>query len=391
MITWIIRILARLQRCQLLTLFGVSPVRIRAFQECQAPSQKVSDGLSTVWFHASSLGELEMLRPLIDDLTQRDIKVGVSVFSESAISALHEIQDRLVFAGFSPREDQWEDFFKAFGVRKIVLSKYDFWPGLLRGARVLSLPLIVVNAEWRRSLDWMVRLFACGHEPLPDIRFLVNHGENASIEELVRRFGARQVKIGMNPRFERVSRRITTQKDSHARQKVEAWLKRIAQLPRPILMVGSAWPEDLDFLLPELFGFTGALVVVPHVLNKSELDQFKGILERALPGHHLLVEEMGILVELYGAADRAFVGGGFGKGIHSTLEPAVCGIPTACGPKRVDRFPETRDLIRSGALVVCQNRDDLRQWLENSKPKCLSKEVLDNLRNDYQRLLEECL
>lgn len=385
-------VLARLQSCQILMWVGFlrrHKSRILAFR--QGARRAGTKGDSCVWFHAASLGELEMVRPLMDDLISKGTAVGVSVFSESALPGLSELMGRTVYAGLSPREDLWESWFDFYGVRKVILSKYDFWPGLLRSARKRAAPVVVVNAEWRASLERVLWLFRWMREPLPVLKFLVNAGEVRSLDELRGRFGSESVMASMNPRFERVRRRIDASTRGATDARIAGWRTRIGALPRPVLMVGSAWLEDLRFLIPELRKVPISLVVVPHVLEPGLLGEMRDLLERDLPGRAILVPEMGILVELYGTADRAFVGGGFGKGIHSTLEPAVCGLPTACGPTRIERFPETRELRMRGALSVCDDSTDLARWLSNSAPGRLSRMDLENLVADYQRLLEQCL
>ena len=84
-----------------------------------------------------------------------------------------------------------------------------------------------------------------------------------------------------------------------------------------------------------------------------------GILPRAI-----LVDEMGFLAELYAHADWAYVGGGFGSGIHSTLEPAAAGIPICCGPARVDVFAETRGLRKSAQLTVIEDASGFASWID---------------------------
>jgi len=75
----------------------------------------------------------------------------------------------------------------------------------------------------------------------------------------------------------------------------------------------------------------------------------------------ILVDEMGFLSELYSAADWAYVGGGFGKGIHNTIEPAIYGIPIFCGPAKNHRFPEIEYLRELGQLVVLKSSEDVVQ------------------------------
>jgi 3-deoxy-D-manno-octulosonic-acid transferase len=158
-------------------------------------------------------------------------------------------------------------------------------------------------------------------------------------------------------------------------------------------MLGSAWIEDLERVLPALRGRSDSLVVVPHDLSPSNLERMKRRLEEALPGRYLLVDVMGVLVELYPLADWAFVGGGFGKGIHSTVEPAVSGLRIACGPEKVERFPETRELIERGILRICRSEVEVEEFIDSASPgaSVARPDFIPVKRDRYRRLLESCL
>jgi 3-deoxy-D-manno-octulosonic-acid transferase len=162
-------------------------------------------------------------------------------------------------------------------------------------------------------------------------------------------------------------------------------------LPGPVGLVGSAWRADLQVLLEEPDRIPGGLVVVPHDLSPENLDGIRSALELALPGRYLLVDEMGLLVELYPSADWACVGGGFHRGIHSTVEPAVAGLPVICGPKHAGRFPETSELVKAGILTVCADSKEIHAWLAGEPWKKERRlPFLEQKRQSYVHLLESC-
>ncbi len=336
-----------------------------------------------VWFHAASLGELEMLMPLIEDFGSDGTGFCVSCFSKSGMSGVHKLRGRAGYAGFSPRESEWEHAFRRFGTRVLVVAKYDLWPGALIAAERLGIQVVVVNAQARSSLGWIARIFP--RRSLPDLVFFTDRPE--SVTALRRWFPDAQVESGSDPRYERVARRIGGVPEARVRM----WRERILSLPGPRGLVGSAWPADLRELLKSSGGIPGSLVVVPHDLSPANLSRIRSDLERALPGRHLLVDEMGVLVELYPVADWAFVGGGFHEGIHSTIEPAVAGLPVICGPRNSDRFPEVAELIQAGILTVCRSSDDLVTWLKGEPwNRERSLPFLEQKRQAYARLLESC-
>ncbi|MBU6153454.1 MAG: hypothetical protein KGP28_04050 [Bdellovibrionales bacterium] len=382
MILLLIEILDFIQGSLPLKWLGVRKPREEAFRKSSWKSlpkpQKTSN-----WFHASSLGELEMLRPLIDDFIERGELVCVSVFSDSALPGLRDLESRCLYVGFSPREKEWLPLFEHFRVKKLILAKYDFWPGMIRSSAFRNVPVLVINARLRRSFLWMRALFAFQKFP---VFYLFGSDEKE------RTLNGLRIHSGVDPRWERVARRAN-QEASHAEKKerILYWREQIARLPRPLGVIGSAWPEDLEMLLPALEGFKGAIVIVPHSLANETLARIQSQVAIARNCKIVVISEVGILVEIYAEADFAFVGGGFGKGIHSVIEPAAFGIPVASGPARVRDFSETSELRDAGILTVLRNPLEISQWLGSISPHDSGSGLLDRKRNRYRALLEECL
>ena len=381
MITFLIRVLDFLQTRFPLGWFGVREARVFGFRDFgwrNLPETKVG----TVWFHASSLGELEMLRPLVDDFLDRGEKVGVSVFSDSALSGLRELSARCVYAGFSPSERSWTEMFRHFHVRKLILAKYDLWPGMVRSCAILGIPVLVINARARKSFLLMRFLFVL--QKLPEFYLF---GSSSEEEETV---AGIPIQKGVDPRWERVARRMDSF-GHDATPRISHWKEQVARLPRPLGVIGSAWPEDLERVIPALNTGTCGIVVVPHSLSPSNLERIQEQVRQISESRVLIVSEMGILVELYGMADFAFVGGGFGKGIHSLIEPAAYGIPVASGPGGVSRFPECKELLGAGLYSILNSESDFVRWFHHPKRKPGESSILAEKRKRYRALLEECL
>ncbi len=384
----IIWLLDWIQRSPLLGLLGVDAARRAGFK--QRFLEPPLDRKECVWFHASSMGELEMIRPLIDDFTTRGEIVAVSVFSASARSGLEELRARTVFCGFSPGELRWAEAFRFFKVKKIVVSKYDLWPGLLFAASQLELPLVVINAEARFSFRVARRLFEWTRSALP--RFFLFSSEESPPNDLI--FKGAQTDRGVDPRWERLARRLDSNSSLMGAQKqadLSDWRSQISRLQSPRLILGSAWIEDLEKVLPCFAPDQGSLIVVPHSLAEINVNQMRQLLDAKVAGRYVLVNQMGLLAELYLNSDCAFVGGGFGNGIHSTLEPAMAGIPVACGPARARDFAEARELEKKGFLTICANTPEILNWLNTFGKNKMPRSYVDQKRAQYRALLEQCL
>jgi 3-deoxy-D-manno-octulosonic-acid transferase len=319
----------------------------------QSPREK---SRNTLWFHAASAGELEILVPLIEAAVVEGRKVCVSVFSPSAKKSLKKLPEGLLFRGFSPAESEWRFAFDHFGVAEVITAKYEAWPGLWQAASKRGIRISIVCAQMRSSLLWAKRFLSAFGVRLPRLRFYVL--EDAAIERLKLAFPNAEFVLSVDPRWQRVSRRAEKAADSEA---LHRWKQKHADAKKPYWVIGSAWPEDMQMLREAILNYPGTVWVVPHSLKSKPDPSIYAPSENCI-----LVDEMGLLVELYSIADRAWVGGGFGKGIHSTLEPAAYSIPVGCGPKNVEKFFETRELREKGILTVCDQREKILEWNEKT-------------------------
>jgi 3-deoxy-D-manno-octulosonic-acid transferase len=383
----LIGLISWIQSSFFMRIFGVRLERRNAFLESRFfQGQPCKEPIT--WFHAASLGELEMLKPLIEDFHARGIKIGVSAFSDSALPGLKSVKSIAIFADLSPREDEWKRLFDRFNVQKLILAKYDFWPGLLQAAAKRNAPVIVINAQMRNSLLYMKHLFRGLGEKFPKLILFAN--DIVSLGELRVNVGKGTVLLhGVDPRWERVARRKQLISKLPT---LKIWIDQIEKLAKPVGIVGSAWPEDLAKLLPALKSTEDSLVIVPHDLSAENIREIK-ILVRVneMIDRTVIVDEMGMLVELYAHADWAFVGGGFGKGIHSLLEPASFSIPVACGPQKFRDFPETRELSALGLVTRCETTADISRWLAEKTDLQFDQEFIGEKRAGYHALLEKCI
>jgi len=363
----------------------VAPARIQGFWDESWQRALPSPGaLRTTWFHAASAGELEILIPLIQELHEKGIPIGVSVFSESALAALSKLPEGLLYSGFSPRESRWKTLLENFRAERVIVAKYEAWPGLWAACSTLDVPLILVNAQERRSLRWVRRFLKLFSVLPPRLYFFV--ADEAERKRLQRRWPLAKIEAMPDPRWTRIIRR-TEGALQHPR--VRHYRDLHAQAPHPYGVVGSAWMEDLKQLVPAFRSLEGTLWVVPHSLAPEGLQAMREYLEREIPGRFVLVDEMGILTELYSLADWVWVGGGFGKGIHSTMEPAVYGVPIGCGPVRVEEFFETKELRKHGLLTVCRDEAGVLAWLkafQEVKPLALPEKT-----EGFSRWVAQCL
>lgn len=338
---------------------------------------------SRIWFHASSVGELETLWPLIQSFGGRGAQVIVTILSESACQALAKLTRELeasgvlvLFSGYSPWEGGWATALDRLKPQLLITARYEAWPELWVALSDRKIPLGIVAARDRKSLRIAKSLCRWMGRPHPEL-FLFTCTESDG-DALKVQFPGASIQYVGDPRWDRVYER-----SSLGNPRAAEMVKALRELPRPWGVLGSAWLEDLKFLFPHILKKGGTLFVVPHRIDREAIEAIEKFLgeqklkvirtrhqsaqelnQSVQPGTVILVDEMGFLSELYAAADWAWVGGGFGKGIHSILEPAIHGIPVGIGPQGSERFSEVVELGSTGQLSVISHLDQLLRWME---------------------------
>jgi len=326
-----------------------------------------------VWFHAASVGELESLWPLIEMAAlEGDTSVVLTVFSSSAYEHVLRTMKRLptgrvIFAGYSPFEGDWIRALKKLRPSLFVTAKYEAWPELWNALATEDVPLAIVGAKLRSSLKLAKAILRVVGGRMPRMTLFTFRAINASA--LQKAFPEAVIEKVSDPRWDRVFARASLKQD-----RVQALLERYGTLPRPWAVFGSAWGSDLaEVFRHRIRDWAGTPIVVPHKIDPKSVKELE-ILVRdlgfspvrttdtsgVLPAGRiaLIVDEMGFLAELYAQADWAFVGGGFGAGVHSTIEPAIFGLPIFSGPAGSEKFDEIAILEEQGQLQLLKAAPD---------------------------------
>lgn len=329
--------------------------------------KSVGTNKDLLWFHAASAGEWESLRPLATLWLQRGHPIGVSFFSESAkkfaegfLSSLSQSDlDRVCYCGSSPKEREWKTFLREFNPRLLISNRYEAWPSLWASLSELHIPLALINAEPRSSLLWVRRALALFRVELPRLIFFAIH--DAARQRLVQQFPAAQVLLAGDPRLERMEERkkLKNVRAEELKSEILAWKGN-----RKLLIVGNAWEVDLRALSPVFLETSVCFLVVPHDLSPVNLS----LLQSSIHDYSnvRMCAEYGVLAELYSLADVAYVGGGFGKGIHSVIEPAAYGASIVAGSHRADSFSETVWLSASGQLSLANQTRKVAPLVRNA-------------------------
>lgn len=323
------------------------------------------------WFHCASLGEFEQGRPLIEAFREHHPghKIVLTFFSSSG----YEIRRNYALAdyiAYLPFDLPWsaKSWAQALRPDYVFFVKYEYWANVLREVKQTGAKLYLIAAIFKpeqiffKSYGGFFRKILRGFDAL-----FVQNEESA---KLLAKLGLSSVYVTGDTRFDRV---ITIAKQA---KKLD-FMERFAQ-GLPVFVAGSTWPKD-ENLLAEVLNTQPAmkLVLVPHEISEEGVQRLirlfpsrKALRYTHLEGNDpaqfdlLVIDTVGLLSSVYRYGRYAYIGGGFGVGIHNTLEAAVYGIPVFFGPN-YQRFQEACNLIYTGGGFSCDQAASMRELLQS--------------------------
>ncbi len=338
----------------------------------------------TIWIHSASLGEFEQGRSVIESL-KRDYpqyKIVLTFFSPSG----YEVRKNDALADFvyylpidTPGNAQ--KFISIVQPKIAVFIKYEFWFNYINELHKRQIPSFFISAIFRHTQHFFKKSGVWQKSHLKSItHFFVQNKESL---KLLKDIGIQQVSVSGDTRFDRVLA-IATQAQPNAM--VAAFKQQ-----KKLFLAGSTWAQDEKYLLelvhqnPEL-----KILIAPHIIDQAHIGEIESLfqnpvlyskanLEEVANHQVLIVDTMGMLSSLYQYADYALIGGGFGAGIHNTLEAATFGMPVFIGPN-FRKFQEAKDLLQIGVAQVFENEQELVKKFENiqKEEKQYEKIVFDS-------------
>lgn len=307
-----------------------------------------------VWFHAASLGEFEQGRPLMERLRRErpDCKILLTFFSPSGYEVRKDypVADVVCYLPFDTPLNA-RKFVRLARPEAAFFIKYEFWRNYIDVLHRQGIPIYSVSSIFREGQIFF-RWYGCGYaRVLRRITHLFVQNEHSRL--LLERLGVTDVTVVGDTRFDRVI-------DIRNAAKPVPLAEAFVQGGGPVLVAGSTWPVDEEFLLPYFNRRPDLkLIIAPHVVSPDHLAAIEAALTRpavrlsqATPDNVaaarcLIIDGYGLLSSIYRYATMAYVGGGFGVGIHNVPEAAVYGCPVLIGPNN-KRFREAQALLANG-------------------------------------------
>ena len=325
--------------------------------------EKVDPQAKYVWFHAASLGEFEQGRPLMEQLRRDhpEYKILLTFFSPSGyeVRKNYEGADIICYLPLDTITNA-RRFLRAIRPVKAYFIKYEFWYNYLHILKHRGVPVYSVSSIFRPDqvfFKWYGRQY--GRVLNCFTHFFV---QNEVSKELLGKIGITNVTIVGDTRFDRV---LQIKEAAKQLPVVEAFAQ-----DHQVFVAGSSWPPDEEIFIkyfnqhPEW-----KLIIAPHVIGEDHLRQIEKLLEgrkivryteateaNVRDAEVLIINCFGLLSSIYHYGDVAYVGGGFGVGIHNLLEAAVWDVPVFFGPNN-QKFQEAQGLKKCGGFEISSYED----------------------------------
>ena len=345
----------------------------------------LSNKSEIIWFHCASLGEFEQGRPVMEALKKQhpNSVIALTFFSPSG----YEVRKNYAGAdwiGYLPLDTFFNarKFVNILRPKKAFFVKYEFWMNYFLQLKKNKAKLFCISVIFREDqrffkwhgFVWKPTLKAVTH-------FFV---QNQSTLQLLNKINFSNVEISGDTRFDRV---IEIAKSPLELPWISSFKKN-----NFLIVLGSSYTEE-ESLMAMLIQRVNdiKICVVPHEIHsnriKESLVRFEKFGAAQLSSFQpeknndsrvLIVDSIGMLSSIYAEADAVLLGGGFGKGLHNSLEIAVYGVPMAFGPNHT-KFQEAVDLVKIGAAFPIESLDELSSFVEH----CRHENDIPNMGKKY--------
>ena len=343
---------------------------LKGQQDCfEVLRTKIDPNRRYLWFHAASLGEFEQGRPLMERIRQEYPSYGIllTFFSPSGyeVRKNYEGADVICYLPFDTPKNVCR-FLDLAHPYMAFFIKYEFWKNYLDELHLRNILVYSISSIFRAEQVFF-KPYGKGYaKVLRNFDYLFV--QNEASKELLGSIGITNVTIAGDTRFDRV---LQIRQQAKELPLVEAFKQG-----KLTLVAGSSWQPDEDLFIayfnrhPEV-----KLIIAPHVIGEEHLQQIiskvKGKVVRytqatsknVAEARCLIIDCFGLLSSIYKYGEIAYIGGGFGSGIHNTVEAAVYGVPVIFGPN-YQRFMEAKDLITCGGGFSINGDDDLNPLLD---------------------------
>lgn len=333
----------------------------------------INTNFPRIWFHASSMGEFEQVKPIIEKLksSTQNIFIICTFFSPSGYENQknYKYADLITYLPLDSKKNA-KKIVQDFSPDIFVLDRYDLWLNNLEEIKKSNAKMLLINATKPNISSWLSPILSGFYKNLYsffDYIYTLSDNDFNYFKEI--NIKSKIIKSS-DTRFDRIIEAVENS------NKLELIPNSVIN-GKKVFVAGSIWQEDEDIILDTIKQYSNQnniSILVPHEPTKEHCDKLlnqlpSSILLSKITGSEnskfIIVDSIGKLLGLYSLADFAYIGGGFGIGVHSVTEAAGYGIPLSCG-RNYYNSPDAVNLYSEGALRIINSKKDFEKFYSNS-------------------------
>lgn len=322
-------------------------------------------GRKLAWFHCASLGEFEQGRPIIEafKLQHSEYLILLTFYSPSGykVRKSYSGADLILYLPLDMKSNV-KRFVDTIKPDIVFYVKYEFWFNFLSYLQSKKIPTFLVSAIFRPDQHFFKGYAEWPRKILKGFTKIFVQTESS--RELLQFIGIENVEVSGDTRFDRVAAVA-------AKPKVIEIAKAFS-LNHKVMIAGSTWPADEDLIFKLIYQNKNKLrfIIAPHEISADHIDSLmqragksavrfsETNTEEVKNAEILIIDSVGMLSQLYQYGSLAYIGGGFGVGIHNILEASAFGLPVFMGPN-YHKFNEAKELIELGGSFAVTKPDEL--------------------------------
>ena len=342
-----------------------------------------------IWIHCSSMGEFEQARPLISKLKSKltSHKILVTFYSSSGYEAYknYELIDFKCYLPLDTKHNA-KQFVKIVRPELTFFIKYDFWPNYLLELQNQNLNHYIISAIFRNNQFFMKKSGQWMLQILKKVSHFFVQNEDSKYLLLTKNIN-KVTNVG-DTRFDRVL-------DIIKKSESNPIIKEFKDV-KPLFIGGSTWNKGEEMIFEFINHYKNKFkyIIAPHEINYKRLSEIEAKLNvKSIRYSHIkkqklknfdviLIDKIGLLSSIYKYGDISYIGGGFGKGIHNTLEAACFGMPIFIGPNN-SRFQEAKDLKKIGVAIEIKSCQKMIAFCDYLLTKSGEWEKIKNKSSNY--------
>lgn len=351
------------------------------------------------WFHFASLGEFEQGRPVLEKLKadQPAASIVITFFSPSGyeIRKNYPLADHVFYLPADTRSNA-KEFIRLINPSAAIFTKYEYWYHYFEELHKNNIPLYVISGIFRKEQPFFKWYGSLHRQMLKWVSHIFVQDESS--RELLESIGIKNVSVSGDTRFDRVAENTLS-------------VKRIPLIEefcgdKSIFIAGSTWPEDEKILHQLVKKYPDwKFIIAPHEVTAGRINEVKDLFADHITYSEagtqpselgkrqtLIIDNIGILSSVYQYGKMAYIGGGFGKGIHNTQEALAFGLPVIFGPEYL-KFKEAVELVVLEGAKSISNAGELEgaflYFISNQQSGDIARNYIQEHTGATRKIIEQ--